>query len=242
MTGVERARTASPPSPAGEDVELFAAMKQGLVEVQLIPKDSTLCRVFVKNKSGKPLNVKLPDAFAGVPVLAQAGVGVPGGGLGGGGRRGGYGGGSSYGGGGMNQGFGGGFGGMGGMGMGGMADDPRNRRISILIYRDDKAAGTAPAVIAEAARQARVIARGWPAPAAALAATAAQGKPPPNPSCSAACRQAPVRSSSWPQAATYCSPCFASRPSWQSRQTQSAPERQCRQPNPTCRRNARCVR
>jgi hypothetical protein len=101
-------------------VELFAAVKEGLVEVQLIPKDSTLCRVFVKNKTGKPLNVKLPDAFAGVPVLAQAGVGAPGGMGGVGGRRGGgYGGGSSYGGG-MNQGFGGGFGGMGGMGFGGM--------------------------------------------------------------------------------------------------------------------------
>jgi len=51
----------------------------------------------------------MPDAFAGVPVMAQFG----GGGLGGGGRRG------STGGMAGNQGFGGGFGGMG-LGMGGM--------------------------------------------------------------------------------------------------------------------------
>lgn len=115
----ERNRTA-PRQPAGETVELFTAMAQGLVEAQLIPKDSTQCRLLVKNKTDKPLNVKLPEAFAGVPVLAQAGFGPDMGGLGGGrGRRGGgYGAGGGYGGG--AQGFGGGFGGMGGMGFGGM--------------------------------------------------------------------------------------------------------------------------
>lgn len=102
--------------PVGETVELFAAMEQGLIEAQLIPKDSTQCRLLVRNKTTKPLSVKLPEAFAGVPVLAQAGFG-PDMGVGGGlGRRGGAGGG--YGGG--AQGFGGGFGGMGGMGFGGM--------------------------------------------------------------------------------------------------------------------------
>lgn len=106
--------------PAAETVELFAAMEQGLVEAQLIPKDSTQCRLLVKNKTNKPLSVKLPEAFAGVPVLAQAGFGPDMGAGGGRGRRGGagYGGGGAYGGG--AQGFGGGFGGMGGMGFGGM--------------------------------------------------------------------------------------------------------------------------
>jgi len=106
--------------PVGEAVEFFAAVDQGLIEAQLIPKDSTQCRLLVRNKTNKPLSVKLPEAFAGVPVLAQAGFGPDMGAGGGRGRRGGagYGAGGGYGGG--AQGFGGGFGGMGGMGFGGM--------------------------------------------------------------------------------------------------------------------------
>jgi len=119
------------PAKTGETVEMFSAIKDGLIEVQLVPKDSTQCRVVFRNKTDKPLSVKLPEAFAGVPVLAQRAAGLPGGGGLGGGRGsrsggGGYGGGRSggYGGGGGNQGIGGGMmggmGGMGGMGMGGM--------------------------------------------------------------------------------------------------------------------------
>ena len=89
-----------------QTVEMFGAIDKGDIDVKLIPKDSTECRVLIRNKTDKPLNVKLPDAFAGVPVLAQPGVG---GGVGGGAG---------------GQGFGGGMGGMGGMGggmgMGGM--------------------------------------------------------------------------------------------------------------------------
>jgi len=102
-------------NPDHQSVEMFQAIKQGQIEVKLIPKDSTQCRVIVKNKTDKPLNVELPQAFAGVPVLAQ-GMGAMGGGaMGGvgGGRGGGLGGSSG------SQGFGGGMG-MGGMGMGGM--------------------------------------------------------------------------------------------------------------------------
>ncbi len=112
----ERGRSADR-QPTGQPVELFAAMEQGLVEARLIPKDATQCRLLVKNKTNKPLSVKLPEAFAGVPVLAQAGFG-PDMGAGGGRRGGGYGAGGGYGGG--AQGFGGGFGGMGGLGFGGM--------------------------------------------------------------------------------------------------------------------------
>jgi hypothetical protein len=93
---------------------MFSAMKAGDIEVKLIPKDSTESRVLITNKTDRPLNVKLPEAFAGVPVLAQMGVG--GAGFGRGGGRGGRGGGR---GGTGSQGFGGGMGGMGGM-MGGM--------------------------------------------------------------------------------------------------------------------------
>ncbi|MFW6169297.1 MAG: hypothetical protein ACODAD_02325 [Planctomycetota bacterium] len=107
---------------ADASVELFAAMEAGEIDVKFVPKDSKEATVLVENKGDKPLRVKLPAAFAGVPALAQRGdFGDMGGGdfgdggdFGGGGRDG-FGGG----GGGM-QGMGGGFGGMGGMGgMGG---------------------------------------------------------------------------------------------------------------------------
>jgi len=96
------------PKPASETVEMFKAIQDGQIEVQIIPKDSTQCRVLVTNKTTQPLNVRLPDAFAGVPVLAQVGGRGTGGS---GGRQGG-----------MAQSFGGGMGGMGGRGgmMGGM--------------------------------------------------------------------------------------------------------------------------
>jgi hypothetical protein len=101
--------------PKADEVELFAAMEAGDIDVKLIPKDSTTGTVMITNKTKKPLAIKLPDAFAGVPVAAQFGGG---GGFGGGGIGGGGIGGGGLGGGGGNQGVGGGFGGGGG-GFGG---------------------------------------------------------------------------------------------------------------------------
>ena len=63
--------------------------------------------MLIKNNTKKPLNVKLPDAFAGVPVLKQLGIGGGGGGGGGGNQS-------------MGGGMGGGMMGGGGMGGGGM--------------------------------------------------------------------------------------------------------------------------
>jgi hypothetical protein len=114
-------RSAKEPEAAPETVEMFAAIKADQIGVRLIPKDSTECRVLIENKTDKPLSVKLPPAFAGVPVLAQPGMGGIGGarGAGGFGGVGGRGfGGGGFGGGGQTM--GGGMGGMGGMGMGGM--------------------------------------------------------------------------------------------------------------------------
>ncbi|MCE5269207.1 MAG: hypothetical protein LLG00_15125 [Planctomycetaceae bacterium] len=62
-----------------QTVEMFAAIKSGDIAVKVIPKDSTQCTVMVENKTDKPLTVKLPDAFAASPVLAQA---MPGAGAG----------------------------------------------------------------------------------------------------------------------------------------------------------------
>ncbi|MBN1910550.1 MAG: hypothetical protein JW818_12470 [Pirellulales bacterium] len=108
-----------------KQVEMFKAIEAGQIEVKLIPKDSTETRVAIINKTKEPLSVKLPDAFAGVPALAQFQPQPPGGGLGfGQPGLGGGGGGNNFGNGGgnnnQNQSFGGGMGGGmmgGGMGM-----------------------------------------------------------------------------------------------------------------------------
>ena len=91
-----------------ETVEMFSEMENGQIAVKLIPKDSTLCHILIENKTDKPLTVKLPETFAGVPVLAQAAAG-------GGTRTGGT---STGGGGAQSTGGGMGGGGMGGGGMG----------------------------------------------------------------------------------------------------------------------------
>jgi hypothetical protein len=60
-----------PQEPAA--IELFDAIEAGQIEVKFIPKDDKQARVRIKNKSGNPLTVQLPEAFAARPVLAQAG-------------------------------------------------------------------------------------------------------------------------------------------------------------------------
>ena len=59
-------------NPENETVELFSGIEKRQIEVRLIPRDSTRCRLLIANKTDKPLNVRFPQAFAGVPVLAQA--------------------------------------------------------------------------------------------------------------------------------------------------------------------------
>ena len=60
--------------PDSETVELFAGIQQGQLEAKLIVAKSSKCRVMIKNLTDRPLNVQLPGAFAGVPVLAQQGI------------------------------------------------------------------------------------------------------------------------------------------------------------------------
>ncbi|WP_218932397.1 hypothetical protein [Adhaeretor mobilis] len=88
-------------------VDLFDAMDKDLVDVKFVARSASKGRIVMTNRTDKPLNVKLPEAFIGVPVLAQFG----GGGQGGGGFGGG--------GGGQQQNVGGGGGGFGGGGRGG---------------------------------------------------------------------------------------------------------------------------
>lgn len=113
----------------GQQVEMFAAMKAGDLDVKVIPRDDTELRVMIKNNTGKPLSVKLPDAFATVPVLAQFGGG--GGGVGGAG--GGGGGQNQSGGGGMGMMGGGGGGGMMGGGGGGFFNVPAEKELNFKV-------------------------------------------------------------------------------------------------------------
>ena len=88
--------------------EMFSAMEEGDIKVELIPKDATQASIFVTNLSQEALAIEMPEAFVGVPVLAQAGGFGNGNGFGNQGGRGqGNGGGGQQGG---NQGFGGGGG------------------------------------------------------------------------------------------------------------------------------------
>jgi hypothetical protein len=105
--------TDKPAATAKKLVDLFDAMKSGDIDVKFIAKNSREGQLLVKNKTDQPLTVKLPDAFAAMPVLAQN----PGGGGAGGGSRKSYGGGNS--GNSQNQGVGGGGGGGLGGGIGG---------------------------------------------------------------------------------------------------------------------------
>ena len=102
------------------NAELFAAMDAGQIDVKIIPQDATKANILIRNLTDQPIHLRLPKAFASVPVLAQGMMGGMGG-MGGGGMGGmgggGMGGGGQAGGGGMG---GGGMGGMGGGGMGGM--------------------------------------------------------------------------------------------------------------------------
>ena len=72
---VARAESAGSPSPQ----EVLEAERAGLVAVKYVPNDSRSAQIVVSNRSGRPLTLRLPAAFAGVPVLAQVGLGGGGG-------------------------------------------------------------------------------------------------------------------------------------------------------------------
>ncbi len=59
------------PAEKLEEVDLFDGVKEGKLDVLLIPTDSSVGTVVITNKADKPVNVKLPKTFAGVPINAQ---------------------------------------------------------------------------------------------------------------------------------------------------------------------------
>jgi hypothetical protein len=121
-------------NPNDATVELFQGVQDGQIGVKVIPKSEKQINVLIENKTDKPLNVKLPEAFAAVPVLAQIGnAGV---------------GGNNNLNNSTNQGLGGGFGG-GGFGGGGMGmfnvlpEKVGKIEVTTVCLEHDKSAPTA---------------------------------------------------------------------------------------------------
>ena len=115
----ESASASSASASASGVPDLFEAEERQLVSLRYIPNDAKSAQIIVTNRTRRPLTLRLPATFAGVPVLAQMG-GM--GGMGGANNQGGFaaggigGGPQTTGGGGMG---GQGMNGMGGGGMGG---------------------------------------------------------------------------------------------------------------------------
>jgi hypothetical protein len=103
--GAASATDGSASATAG--VDFFAAIQDGDLDVKFIARNSRKAQVVIKNTTDQPLTVKLPEAFAAIPVLAQQA------GAAGAGNRS-----TTTGNNNKNQGLGGGMGGYGG-GMGG---------------------------------------------------------------------------------------------------------------------------
>jgi hypothetical protein len=129
---------ADAPAAEAPAVDVFDAIDQGVIDVKFIAKDSQAGRLILTNKTNQPVDVIIPDAFAGVPVLKQFGGGMGGGGMGGGGQQsvGGGGGGGRGGGGGGRGGGGRGGGGRGGGGRFNIAPEAVNRIDVPLVCLD----------------------------------------------------------------------------------------------------------
>ncbi|NDC64232.1 MAG: hypothetical protein EBZ59_09685, partial [Planctomycetia bacterium] len=52
---------------------ILEAEARGIVTIKYIPNDSRSAQIIVTNRSRRPATLRLPAAFAGVPVLAQLG-------------------------------------------------------------------------------------------------------------------------------------------------------------------------
>jgi hypothetical protein len=116
LVAIPQARGVESPGAAmaAEAMDLFDAMQRGDVDATFVARNARAGRIVLSNRTKRPVNVGIPDAFIGVPAaMAQFG-----GGMGGGGMGGGMGGGSQSVGGGGGRGGGRGGGGRGGFGGG----------------------------------------------------------------------------------------------------------------------------
>ena len=76
-------RSKKAPQVHAQVVDFFAGRNAGKIEVQFIPKNARQATVKIKNKTDKPISIKLPEAFAAVPTAVLAQIGGMGGGGGG---------------------------------------------------------------------------------------------------------------------------------------------------------------
>ncbi len=76
VSAADRAKGFARFDPTYETVDLFPGIESGQIDVRMVPKDSTYCRLLIENKTEQPLNVRLPDVLAGVPVLPQFATGL----------------------------------------------------------------------------------------------------------------------------------------------------------------------
>src|SRR5437870_4194672 len=58
---------------SGAPTEFFEAVDAGQLNAKLIVMNDHAARLILTNNTKQPLNLKLPEAFAGVPVAAQFG-------------------------------------------------------------------------------------------------------------------------------------------------------------------------
>jgi hypothetical protein len=82
VTGMPQAGVAREPQVAARSTvtatstvppTILEAEAQGIVTVRYIPNDSRSAQIIVTNRTRRPATLRLPAAFAGVPVLAQLG-------------------------------------------------------------------------------------------------------------------------------------------------------------------------
>lgn len=59
------------PELHSEEIDISSAEKEGLVSVRFVASNEQRARFVIRNQTDKPLKIKLPTAFAAVPVLAQ---------------------------------------------------------------------------------------------------------------------------------------------------------------------------
>jgi len=71
LIAADRSGKNAPATP----VDLFAGIQSGDLQVKFIPKNDRDASLVITNETKQPLSVTLPDAFVGVPILAQAGGG-----------------------------------------------------------------------------------------------------------------------------------------------------------------------
>jgi hypothetical protein len=70
-TPLKKTRAEQPAAAEAQTVELFAAIEANQVSVRFVPRDDKLAHVYITNTSNQALNVQMPKAFAGTPILAQ---------------------------------------------------------------------------------------------------------------------------------------------------------------------------